>query len=101
MVTAENIEETHIITITVTAKTAEEAEMLADTYADVTGSIVEEKFHVPKPRLFEGATPAVKSVSSDAKRNYTAGGFINMDIEFLFLTDNDNFKCPQTEEEDS
>ena len=31
----------------------------------------------------------------------TAGGFINMDIEFLFLTDNDNFKCPQTEEEDS
>ncbi len=67
MVKTENTAETHIINITVTAKTPEEAELLANTYADVAASFVEEKFSAPKPRIFERATPAARSSSSNTK----------------------------------
>ena len=73
MVTAENIEETHILSITVQAKTVEDAVLLANTYADVTGSFAAEKFNVPKPNVFEEAISAVKSGASGEKRNYILG----------------------------
>ena len=99
MVAAENIEETPIIGITVKAKTAEEAELLANTYAEVTGSLVEEKFGVPKPRLFERATPAVKAVSSDAKRNIILGAmgglFVSCIAIVLYAVFDDRVYTPE------
>ena len=73
MVTAENLEETHIISITVTAKTPEDAEQLANAYASVASTFVEAKFGVPKPRLFASASPAVKTRLSDEKSIYIIG----------------------------
>lgn len=78
MVSAGNITDTHIISITVRANSAEEAELLAGIYADVTGNLVERKLNVPKPVLFEEATPAVKSVISNIKQNYIIGAMIGL-----------------------
>ena len=73
MVKAEIVEETHIISITATSKTPEEAELLANAYADAAGTLAEEKFGVPKPRLFAGATPATRTLFSSEISTYILG----------------------------
>ena len=83
MVSASNIIDTHIISITVRANSPENAELIADTYADITGSLVEEKLNVPKPVIFEEATPAIKSVTSNAKQNYIIGAMIGLFVSCI------------------
>lgn len=78
MVSAGNLTDTHIISITVRATSAEDAETIAHAYATVTGTLVEEKLNVPKPVLFEDATPAVKTVTSNAKQNYIIGAMVGL-----------------------
>lgn len=83
MASAANLIDTHIISITVRANSAEDAELIANTYADVTGLLVEEKLNVPKPALFEEATPAVKNVTSNTKQNYITGAMIGLFISCI------------------
>lgn len=83
MTSAANLIDTHIISITVRANSAEDAELIANTYADVTGLLVEEKLNVPKPVLFEEATPAVKNVTSNTKQNYIIGAMIGLFISCI------------------
>lgn len=99
MVTAENIEGTHIISITVNAKTPQEAELLANTYADVAGSLIEEKLNVPRPKLFESATPAAESFTSTLKAFYIIGAMCGLLIScvavVLFAAFDDRVYTPE------
>lgn len=86
MVSANSIDETHLISITVRAESPEHAELLADTYAEVASDFIFEKLNAPKPIIFENAVPAVRiDTLGSQNNNYILGAVAGFFISCIFI----------------
>lgn len=73
MVYPSNPAGTHIIEITVTASTGEEAMSIANAYAELAGDVMAQKLNVPQPQLFESATSAQPMATGNARQSRIVG----------------------------
>ena len=80
MVSISNLEETHIITITVIAPNAEDAGLLAEAYARIGAEAIEKKLNVPRPAIFEEASEPQVSYSSSMMQSMIVGAMIGIFI---------------------
>ena len=92
MVSVSNTDATRILAITVTSTSAEEARLMAQTYAEVAQEFIAETMSTQRPNIFEEARKPSAPSSPNKTRNiilgFLAGGFIAAAVVVIqFLTD--------------
>lgn len=86
MVRASNMIQTHILDITATsAVSAEEAKLLANTYAETACEFFAEKFNMGKPSVFEEADLPAPTILTSQSANPVIGAIVGMALSFIII----------------
>ena len=86
MVSVSNPTNTRILYIRVTAKTPEEAKVIADTYADVAQEFIATTMDTRQPNLFEEALTPTSPSSPNVRRNMLLGFIAGFLITCVVIT---------------
>lgn len=78
MLSVTNPANTRILYITVTSKSAQEAKMIADTYAKVASEFIASTFDTKQPNIFEEALLPTAPFSPSKTKNTTMGFFVGL-----------------------
>lgn len=99
MVFPSNPAGTHIIEITVMARTGEEAMSIANAYAELSGDVMMQKLNVARPQIFESATSAVPVSSGNTSQarvmGAMAGVFLVCAVVVLQGVFDDRIRIPE------
>lgn len=85
MISVGNDMDTHIIDITITYRTPDDVQLIADIYAELSRSVIERKLNVPEPGLFEHASAPVPILISNSTSYRIIGAMAGFFISFIVV----------------
>lgn len=84
MVSLSNAEDTYILKISIASSvSAEEAQSIANTYAEITCDFFDEKFNMGRPSVFEEAALPSPTISTSQRLHPVVGAMVGMALSFM------------------